>query len=162
MRKKDCITLHYENLEDVTLLPDSYAGELFKGIIHYSKNGSMPIFSNLAIAEIFHTIQKVMREEEDAYQAKCEKYRANAMKRYSKTEAIDTSFAHLWTLYDIPGSNKEAAEKVWSEMQEAERMAVLAFLPSFIAEHPVPLRMHLNKFLKKKPWQNDSTAMAKK
>lgn len=57
------------------------AGELFKALFEYVGNGDMPKLSRV-VDTVFPIFQKVIDDNEKKYKAKCERNRANALKRY--------------------------------------------------------------------------------
>lgn len=62
-------------------LTDEQAGQLFKGMIAYSANGTEPKFDGI-LKFVFIPIKQQMDRDSDKYGEKCEKMRANANKRW--------------------------------------------------------------------------------
>ena len=74
--------LVYGDIEEVVnRLSDDEAGQLFKGMISYFKTGVVPKFKGV-LEFVFIPIRQQIDRDADKYEAKCEKNRANANKRW--------------------------------------------------------------------------------
>lgn len=86
-------------------LTDEQAGQLFKGMIAYSANGTEPKFDGI-LKFVFIPIKQQMDRDSDKYGEKCEKMRANANKRWqsnanaSKSTQLDANNANTKTNTD--------------------------------------------------------------
>lgn len=83
-------------------LTDEQAGQLFKGMIAYSADGTEPKFDGI-LKFVFIPIKQQMDRDSDKYGEKCEKMRANANKRWqdnanaSKSNQLDANNANTKT-----------------------------------------------------------------
>lgn len=86
-------------------LTDEQAGQLFKGMIAYSADGTEPKFDGV-LKFVFIPIKQQMDRDSDKYDEKCEKMRANAHKRWqsnanaSKSTQLDANNANTNTNTD--------------------------------------------------------------
>ena len=67
--------------ETLNELTDEEVGKLFRGMVSYHNTGEKPAFSDPALKYAFIPIRQQMDRGAEAYQKKCEKNRANALKR---------------------------------------------------------------------------------
>lgn len=79
-KKANTILLFTEHHEAISFLTDEQAGQLFKAIYAYADDGSIPKFEG-AIMSVFAMIRTQIDRSQEAYDRKCEKNRANSMKR---------------------------------------------------------------------------------
>lgn len=71
------------NAEAVSCLDDAMAGRLFKALFDYASNGTVPKWSDKALAAVFSMFKSQIDKNVEAYQEKCEKNAMNARKRYA-------------------------------------------------------------------------------
>lgn len=92
-------------------LTDEQAGQLFKGMIAYSANGTEPKFDGV-LKFVFIPIKQQMDRDSDKYDEKCEKMRANANKRWqsnanaSNGNQLDANNANTKTNTDTDTKTK--------------------------------------------------------
>lgn len=92
-------------------LTDEQAGQLFKGMIAYSADGTEPKFDGV-LKFVFIPIRQQMDRDSDKYDEKCEKMRANAHKRWqsnanaSKSTQLDANNANTNTDTDTKTNTK--------------------------------------------------------
>lgn len=68
----------------------------------------------------------------------------------------DTSFEHLWQVYNHPKSDRERAELAWSIFSKDEKRAAIAYIPKYRIECAKERYFpYLAMYLGKKPWQCD-------
>ena len=68
----------------------------------------------------------------------------------------DTSFEHLWQVYNHPKSDIHRAELAWSIFSKDEKRAAIAYIPKYRIECAKERYFpYLAKYLGKKPWQCD-------
>ena len=68
----------------------------------------------------------------------------------------DTSFEHLWEVYNHPKSNRHNAELMWSIFSKDEKRAAIAYIPRYRIECSKERYFpYLAMYLGKKPWQCD-------
>lgn len=68
----------------------------------------------------------------------------------------DTSFEHLWQVYNHPKSDRERAELAWSIFSKDEKRAAIAYIPKYRIECAKERYFpYLAKYLRQKPWQCD-------
>ncbi len=68
----------------------------------------------------------------------------------------DTSFEHLWQVYNHPKSDRHRAELAWSIFSKDEKRAAIAYIPKYRIECAKERYFpYLAMYLGKKPWQCD-------
>ena len=72
--------------ETLNELTDEQVGRLFRGMVSYHNTGEKPDFRDPSLKYAFIPIRQQMDRGAEAYQKKCEKNRANALKRSSNVE----------------------------------------------------------------------------
>lgn len=115
-------------------LTDEQAGQLFKGMIAYSADGTEPKFDGV-LKFVFIPIKQQMDRDSDKYDAKCEKMRANANKRWqnnanvSKGNQLDANNANTNTDTDKDtktetdtNTNTESAREADAALSLSERI----------------------------------------
>lgn len=117
-------------------LTDEQAGQLFKGMIAYSADGTEPKFDGV-LKFVFIPIKQQMDRDSDKYDAKCEKMRANANKRWqnnanvSKGNQLDANNANTNTDTDTDkdtktetdtNTNTESAREADAALSLSERI----------------------------------------
>ncbi|MBR6052015.1 MAG: conserved phage C-terminal domain-containing protein [Clostridia bacterium] len=74
-----------ETLDELT---DDQVGVLFRAMVAYHNNGVKPEFDDLALKYAFIPIRQQMDRGDEAYRAKCEKNRQNALKRSDRERSL--------------------------------------------------------------------------
>ena len=74
------ILLFTDQRAAIDYLSDEDAGQLFKAILAYANEGSLPDF-NGPMMSLFTVIRTQIERSREAYKTKCEKNRSNSMKR---------------------------------------------------------------------------------
>lgn len=82
-RKIKSFAVCISNAEAVSCLDDAMAGRLFKALFDYASNGTVPKWSDKALAAVFSMFKSQIDKNVEAYQEKCEKNAMNARKRYA-------------------------------------------------------------------------------
>lgn len=68
----------------------------------------------------------------------------------------DTSFEHLWKVYNHPKSDRHRAELAWSIFSKDEKKVAIAYIPKYRIECAKERYFpYLAMYLGKKPWQCD-------
>lgn len=73
--------IYGDTQEVVNRLTDEEAGQLLKGMLAYFNNGKEPKFKGV-LEFVFIPIRQQMDRDSDKYEAKCERMRENANKRW--------------------------------------------------------------------------------
>lgn len=113
-------------------LTDEQAGQLFKGMIAYSADGTEPKFDGV-LKFVFIPIRQQMDRDSDKYDEKCEKNRENARKRWernangSERMRSDANYANTNTDTDTDtktetDTNTESAFKADNALSLSERI----------------------------------------
>lgn len=79
--------------EVVNRLSDAEAGELFKGMLTYFATGKDPKFKGV-LEFVFIPIRQQIDRDAERYEAKCEKMRENANKRWNNANASNGMQTH--------------------------------------------------------------------
>lgn len=87
-KDKKGFIVYDDNMEVVSRLSDEEAGQLFKSMLGYSITGKDPKFKGI-LEFVFIPIKQQMDRDLEKYEAKCEKNRENANKRWSNANACD-------------------------------------------------------------------------
>lgn len=74
--------------EVVNRLTDEEAGQLLKGLLSYFNSGKVPKFKGV-LEFVFIPIRQQIDRDSDKYEAKCERMRENANKRWRNANACD-------------------------------------------------------------------------
>lgn len=82
-RKIKSFAVCISNAEAVACLDEAMAGRLFKALFDYASNGTVPKWSDKALAAVFSMFKSQIDKNVEAYQEKCEKNAINARKRYA-------------------------------------------------------------------------------
>ena len=82
-RKIKSFAVCISNAEAVACLDEAMAGRLFKALFDYASNGTVPKWSDKALAAVFSMFKSQIDKNVEAYQEKCEKNAMNARKRYA-------------------------------------------------------------------------------
>ena len=105
MRKKNIssIIFHLDNRFAINCLSDEKAGQLFKAIMQYGYDGSIPSFSEDAMQGLFAMYQVQIDHNKEVYAETCERNRKNAESRYKKNREIkDTDEKHVQIMEKSP------------------------------------------------------------
>lgn len=86
MAKKNIssIILHLDNRFAINCLSDEKAGRLFKAILQYGHNGSLPDFPEDTMQGLFAMYQVQIDRNKENYAETCERNKRNAESRYKK------------------------------------------------------------------------------
>ena len=85
MKEATSIILHLDSFVAVGCLTDVQAGILFKGILQYANTEERLETTDTGLLALFSMFQTQIDRDGKKYEQKCEKNRANANKRYAKT-----------------------------------------------------------------------------
>ena len=87
-KEKKGFIVYDDIMEVVKRLTDEEAGQLLKGLLNYSISGQDPKFKGV-LEFVFIPIKQQMDRDAEKYEAKCEKNRENANKRWQNATASD-------------------------------------------------------------------------
>ena len=87
-KEKKGFIVYDDIMEVVKRLTDEEAGQLLKGLLNYSISGQDPKFKGV-LEFVFIPIKQQMDRDAEKYEAKCEKNRENANKRWQNANASD-------------------------------------------------------------------------
>lgn len=80
---RDSLILHFEYIDDEEMTPEEI-GQLTLAMIHYTKDGSEPKFTDRALRFMWKAVKARLDTDAEAYEERCEKNRQNALKRWGK------------------------------------------------------------------------------
>lgn len=82
MGKRPGVLLYFDRVVFLNRLSDEENGKLFRAIILYARDGIEPEFSDQALLMAWDFLRPALDEDAESYDAKCEKNRQNAVKRW--------------------------------------------------------------------------------
>ena len=86
MKKPKLFYLHNNNRNLVNRLSDEQAGKVLKAIYNFADGGEIEESGDIAVDIVVDVFTSVIARQYEAYNEKCEKMRANIMKRYKKKD----------------------------------------------------------------------------
>ena len=86
MKKMPYVCLYTSYLQQLSIFTDAQRGRLLTGLLQYLDTGEAPVFKG-SERYIWPTLQAQLDRDLEAYQARCQKNRENALKRVKKEEA---------------------------------------------------------------------------
>lgn len=102
-KKIQSIIFHLDNRFAINCLSDEKAGQLFKAIMQYGYDGSIPSFSEDAMQGLFAMYQVQIDHNKEVYAETCERNRKNAESRYKRNREIrDTDEKHVQIMEKSP------------------------------------------------------------
>ena len=84
MKKPKLFYLHNDNYRLIERLSDEQAGKVFKAIYRYASRDEKEETGDILIDTVADMFKMVISRQYEEYDKKCEKMRANALKRYNK------------------------------------------------------------------------------
>ncbi len=84
MKKPKLFYLHNDNYRLIERLSDEQAGKVFKTIYRYASRDEKEDTGDILIDTVADMFTMVISRQYEEYDKKCEKMRANALKRYNK------------------------------------------------------------------------------
>lgn len=87
-KEKKGFIIYDDVMEVVKRLTDEEAGQLLRGLLNYSISGRDPKFEGV-LEFVFIPIKQQMDRDAEKYEARCEKNRENANKRWQNANASD-------------------------------------------------------------------------
>ena len=91
MKKPKLFYLHNDNRCLVNRLSDEQAGKVLKAIYNFADGGEIEESGDLAVDTVVDVFTGVIARQYEAYNEKCEKMRANALKRYNQKDNSATA-----------------------------------------------------------------------
>ena len=89
MSERPGIILYFDTMEPILrFLPDDSLGALVRAAIHYAQTGEVPdIGEDKTFCFVWETLRQKLDRDDEAYQARCEKNRENARRRWGEKES---------------------------------------------------------------------------
>ena len=91
MKKPKLFYLHNDNRSLVNRLSDEQAGKVLKAIYNFADGGEIEETGDIAVDTVVDVFTNVIARQYEAYNEKCEKMRANALKRYNQKDDSATA-----------------------------------------------------------------------
>ena len=91
MKKPKLFYLHNSNRSLVNRLSDEQAGKVLKAIYNFADGGEIEETGDIAVDTVVDVFTNVIARQYEAYNEKCEKMRANALKRYNQKDGSATA-----------------------------------------------------------------------
>ena len=91
MKKPKLFYLHNDNRSLVNRLSDEQAGKVLKAIYNFADGGEIEETGDIAVDTVVDVFTNVIARQYEAYNEKCEKMRANALKRYNQKDGSATA-----------------------------------------------------------------------
>lgn len=78
--KKKSFVVYSDWEEALSYFTDAEAGEIFRALFQYAKDGKMPEFSHNSLNAVFSFMKSALDRDKKAYEARCQKNRENGGK----------------------------------------------------------------------------------
>ena len=91
MKKPKLFYLHNDNRSLVNRLSDEQAGKVLKAIYNFADGGEIEETGDIAVDTVVDVFTSVIARQYESYNEKCEKMRANALKRYNQKDDSATA-----------------------------------------------------------------------
>jgi len=98
---KPGVMLYFDLMGSLQHLSDKNAGVLFKGIMHYAREGKEPQLS-AAVLPLWALIRSRVDADDAAYREKTWKNKYNAYVRWSKQKGVEPQPYETWLTENLP------------------------------------------------------------
>ena len=85
---KKSFIVYYDWKETLSFFNNAEVGEIFRALFEYAEHSTQPDFSNKSLNVAFSFMKNALDRDKKAYEARCEKNRANIKKRWKDKNAL--------------------------------------------------------------------------